>query len=352
MIEADAVIVREMKAPGPAAMPDATSGQLTIVLPTYNHAHYIAQSLDSVFAQTQLPDRVLLLDDGSTDNTAEVVRPYLDRVPRIDYIRMPSNRGVIAMLNAGLDMTETEFVLFLAADDMLAPEAVAQSLAALNKSPQAAVCGMFAQLIDETGLPMRRPRDFDFGDRPRFVAPDECLARLYRDGGLFGGNGTTYRTALLKSAGGFSSDLLSFCDGFRIQDLALRYGVCVVPAALAFWRQRKTSYAAIGRSQPDVSLAILEAVRTKSKDPRAVFPPNYSARLEKRLRFAAVLAALTADHPDLAIVKKAMGPTGGLWPGLLTRLRLFAGPRLAAAALALYLRPFDIVPGLLRRIRS
>lgn len=352
MTDIDNATVSEMDASDPTAAPAVALGQLTIVLPTYNHGHYIGQALDNVFAQTRLPDRVLLLDDGSTDNTAEVVRPYLDRFLHIDYIRMPSNRGVLAMINAGLDMTETEFVLFLAADDMLAPEAVAQSLAALTKNPQAAVCGMFAQLIDETGLPMRRPRDFDFGDRPRFVAPDECLARLYRDGGLFGGNGTTYRTVPLRSAGGFSPELLSFCDGFRIQDLALRYGVCIVPAALALWRQRETSYAAIGRSQPDVSLAILEAVRTKLRDPGAIFPRNYSARLEKRLRYAAVLAALTADHPDLAVVKKAMGITGGLWAGLLIRLRHFAGPRLAAAVLALYLRPFDIVPGLLRRIRS
>jgi hypothetical protein len=341
-----------MKGLDPAATPDIALGQLTIVLPTYNHGHYIGPALDSVFAQTRQPDRVLLLDDGSTDNTAEVIQPYLNRVPRIDYVRMPSNRGVVAMLNAGLAMTETEFVLFLAADDMLAPEAVEQLLAALIRNPKAAVCGMFARLIDEAGIPLHRPRDFDFGDRPRYVAPDECLLRLYRDGGLFGGNGATYRTGLLKNAGGFSPDLMSFCDGFRIQDLALRHGVCIVPAALALWRQRSSSYAAIGRSHPDVSLAILEAVSTRLNDPRTIFPRNYGARLVKRLRYAAALAALATDNPSLDAVRKAIGKTRGFFPGLLTGLRRFAGLKFAASALALYLRPFDIVPGLLRRIRS
>jgi glycosyltransferase involved in cell wall biosynthesis len=328
-----------------------SDGRLTVVIPTYNHGHFIAQALDSVFAQSRLPDRILVLDDGSTDDTATVMRRYLNETLLVEYIPMAENRGVIPMLNFGLGMIDTEFVVFLAADDTLEPAAFAKSLDALEAVPQAAVCGMFAKLIDESGRPLRRPRDFDVGAESRYLPPDECVARLYRDGGLFGGNGAIYRTLYLRQAGSFSEDLLSFCDGYRIQDLAVRHGVCFVPEALASWRQQRTSYAAKSREDPAASLAILNAVKKRIHEPSSAFPQYYSRRLEQRLRFAAAWAVLAQPNADAAKLTAALETTGRLVPELLVNLRRIGGRSMAKAALMLYLRPFDILNGLLRRVR-
>ncbi len=331
-------------------MPYVHDGRLTVIVPTYNHAHFIGQALDSVFAQSRPPERVLVLDDGSTDDTADVMKPYLGRKPPVEYVRMTTNRGVVAALNTGVSMVESEFVVFLAADDMLAPAAVEKSLSVLTQNPQAALCGMFVKLIDEAGGLLKRPRDFDFGMQARYVPHEECLARLYRDGGLFGGNGVVYRTRYLQEGGGFSAELMAFCDGFRIQELALRYGVCIVPESLVTWRQRTTSYAATSRSDPGVSLAILDAVRGQLQAPSSIFPRNYGLRLEKRLRYSAAAAALAVEQFDLSAVQAAIGASSLFIPRLLVTLRRIAGTWAANAALLFYLRPFDIVPGLLRRV--
>jgi glycosyltransferase involved in cell wall biosynthesis len=340
---------RRLSTKMPAAQ--TCDGRLTVVIPTYNHGRFIGQALESVFAQSWPADRVIVLDDASTDNTAEVVRPYHGRTLPFEYVSMAENRGVIAMLNCGVDMADTEYVTFLAADDFLAPEAFKKSLDILTRNPQAALCGMFARLIDEDGRPLRRPRDPNFGTQTRYVPPEECLARLYRDGALFGGNGTVYRTWHLQDNGGFSPDLRSFCDGFRIQELSLRHGACIVPEALAAWRQLRTSYAVAGRVDPLASLAILDAVRERIHDPAAAFPRQYRKRLERRLRFSAAMAALAQQHPDPVAVRTATGATGRIFVRLLVGLRRAGLCRAAQALLALYLRPFDIFPGLLRRLR-
>ncbi len=332
--------------------PHGHDGRLTVVVPTYNHAHFIGQALDSVFAQSRLPERVLVLDDGSTDDTAGVIQPYLARTLPVEYVRMTTNRGVVPTINAGLRMLESEFVVFLAADDILAPAAFEKSLGVLTQNPHAALCGMFVQLIDEDGGILKRPRDLDFGSHARYVSPEECLARLHRDGGLFGGNGVIYRTRHLQDGGGFSPDLMAFCDGFRIQELALRYGVCIVPEPLVTWRQRTTSYAATSRSDPGVSLAILTAVRGQLQAPSSVFPRTYGLRLEKRLRYGAAAATLAVEQFDPSSVQTAIGAAGLFLPRLFVGLRRVFGARAANAALLLYLRPFDIVPGILRRVRK
>lgn len=91
---------------------------ISVVLPSYNCARYLPEALESVFAQTYREVEVIVVNDGSTDNTDEVVRPYLDR---IRYIKQP-NKGLSAARNAGFKASTGEFICFLDADDLLMPD--------------------------------------------------------------------------------------------------------------------------------------------------------------------------------------------------------------------------------------
>lgn len=329
-------------------MPEEAGG-VTIVMPTYNHGRFISDALDSVFAQSLLPSTVLVLDDASTDGTADVVRPYLGRLPHVDYSRMATNGGVIRMLNAGLEKVKTEYVVFLAADDMLDPAALEKCRAVMNENPQAAVCGVLARYIATDKRVLPTPALFDFGSRPRFWSPDECLSFLHRHGALFGGNGAMYRTAMLREAGGFAAELRSFCDGFRIQQLALGGGVCIVPEVLASWRQHADTYAATHRADPAGAMAIVKAVEAELAQRHSPFPPAYAARLRGRLRFAAALAAVARRPVDEAVLRQSLAAYPGVVAGAIVALARFAGTAVAKATLALLLRPFDIPRALRRR---
>ena len=99
-----------------------------MIIPTHNHATYLPASVESALAQTPAVD-VVVVDDGSTDDTESLVRARW--AGRLRYIRQ-DNRGPAAARNAGLASARGPFVVFLDADDTLAPECVARRLALLD----------------------------------------------------------------------------------------------------------------------------------------------------------------------------------------------------------------------------
>jgi len=92
-------------------------GTVGVVITNYNQADYLRVAVDSVLRQTRLPDRVIVVDDGSVDNSAEV----LDALPAAVEVVRQDNRGVVDARNRALDMLETTYVLFVDADDYLLP---------------------------------------------------------------------------------------------------------------------------------------------------------------------------------------------------------------------------------------
>ncbi|NLW84235.1 MAG: glycosyltransferase family 2 protein [Phycisphaerae bacterium] len=87
--------------------------QVSIIIPTYNRATYVTMAIDSVLTQTYTDYEIIVVDDGSTDNTQEVLRPYMDK---IHYI-FQSNKGVSAARNTGIRAATGEWIAFLDSDD-------------------------------------------------------------------------------------------------------------------------------------------------------------------------------------------------------------------------------------------
>lgn len=120
---------------------------VAIVIPLFNHERYIGEALRSVLAQTRPPERVLVIDDGSTDGSVEAARAVAD--PRIT-IATQANAGAHAALNWGIAMAaEAEFVGILNSDDVYEPDRIASCMGALERHPGAAVAATRLRLIDE-----------------------------------------------------------------------------------------------------------------------------------------------------------------------------------------------------------
>lgn len=106
--------------------------RVSVVIPTYNSGHLVVEAVESVLRQTCRPDEVIVIDDGSTDDTPERLRPYLDR---IQYVPQ-TNGGVAAARNAGLALATGDLIAFLDADDAWHPHKLERQLAVLSQQPQ------------------------------------------------------------------------------------------------------------------------------------------------------------------------------------------------------------------------
>lgn len=97
---------------------------ISIIIPTFNRAHLIGETLDSILAQTYQNWECIVVDDGSTDNTDEVIEAYIKSDNRFKFFRRPSNRikGPSACRNIGFDESLGEFINFFDSDDILKPD--------------------------------------------------------------------------------------------------------------------------------------------------------------------------------------------------------------------------------------
>lgn len=109
--------------------------KVSIIIPTYNRAGLIEKSIQSVLAQTYPEFELLIVDDGSVDDTQQVVQNIGD--DRIRYIKMPENRGVAAARNEGIRQSAYDYIAFQDSDDLWKPEKLAKQMKMLSQKPQA-----------------------------------------------------------------------------------------------------------------------------------------------------------------------------------------------------------------------
>jgi glycosyltransferase involved in cell wall biosynthesis len=107
--------------------------KVTVIIPTYNYGAFIEESISSVFNQTRLPDEIIVVNDGSTDNTSEVLNKYSDK--QISVITT-TNQGVSAARNTGLDNASGDVIAFLDADDRWFPDMLDRQIKLIETDPE------------------------------------------------------------------------------------------------------------------------------------------------------------------------------------------------------------------------
>lgn len=200
---------------------------VTVVLTTYNHAHFLAEALDSVMAQGRPADEIIVVDDGSTDDPAAVVAAY----PAVRLIRQ-ANQGLSAARNTGLRAATGDAIVFLDADDKLAKDALAGGLKALALAPASAfVFGAYQDMSlagQPTGGVISPPRTPDYAGFLRV--------------NVVGMHATvTYRRQLLLDEGGFDVELPRCEDYDAYLRLSARFPVSSHQGLAAYYRRHDQS---------------------------------------------------------------------------------------------------------------
>ncbi|MEO8667548.1 MAG: glycosyltransferase [Bauldia sp.] len=124
-----------------------------VIVPCYNYGRYLRECVESVLTQSHQDLRVLIIDDASTDGTAEIAAGLAAADSRVAIRRHAGNRGHIATYNEGIDIAEGDYMLILSADDYLLPGAVARAVAVLDGAPDVGLAHGICILSPDQRIP-------------------------------------------------------------------------------------------------------------------------------------------------------------------------------------------------------
>jgi len=175
---------------------------VSVVIPCYNRAHFLGGAIESVLRQSYSDFEIIVVDDGSTDGTAEVAERY----EGVRFVRQ-KNCGVAAARNAGLRESAGEYLVFLDSDDLLLPEALKTGVELLEAHPEYAFVYGHCEYIGADGTLLRPPR------RQKVV--QDCYAQLLKQNHIQSVAAVMFRRRCVE---GFHTGM----DGCEDRDLYLR----------------------------------------------------------------------------------------------------------------------------------
>jgi glycosyltransferase involved in cell wall biosynthesis len=259
---------------------------LSVILPNFNHARWLPRALSALVQQSCQPDQIIVVDDGSTDDSVEIIQKFKKQYAFIELDQHATNQGAEAAVKTALEHATGDLLLFAAADDFVLPGLLAQGASALRDNPEAAFFCSEVALVDSHDKiigfrPIITPRK-----TPGYVSPNEVRRAIRRSDGWFIGTSVIYRHGRLAEIGYFDSSLGTLQDAMATRLLAFRHGFYFSPEVLATWRVIPDSLSVVA----SLSLSDNEQLLSKSKNWITThFPADvkseYPGLFERRLRF-------------------------------------------------------------------
>lgn len=193
---------------------------ITVVIPAYNAAQYLPEAIESVLSQTFADFEAFIIDDGSTDNTAEVARLYVERDSRFKYFSQ-ANQGVSASRNQGIKLAKAELIAFLDADDQWLPNKLETHVKHFDSSPDLGISFGQVEFMLSTG----QPTGVTSRSRLSKIEPKH----LYYENLIVNPSNAVIRRKALEQVGYFNQDLITMedlelflriiCSGWKVEGI-------------------------------------------------------------------------------------------------------------------------------------
>jgi glycosyltransferase involved in cell wall biosynthesis len=206
-------------------MINSKTPKVTVFIPVYNRQKYVGDAIESILAQTFSDFEILLVDDGSTDHSVDLIRSYTD--PRIRLACNEDNLGIPKTRNKGVELARGQYMAMLDSDDRAYPHRLEKQIAFLDSHPDYAQVGSWCRMMDAQGHPLKRIKR-----QPIF--PDDIHAQfLFRC--AMSNRSIMARTAILKEYG-YRNDYPR-CQDYELHvRLAKHYKLGNLPECLVYGR--------------------------------------------------------------------------------------------------------------------
>ena len=182
---------------------------VSVIIPSFNHAPYLQECVDSVLAQDHLKLEVIVVDDGSSDGSLQILQSYGERITLLQQSRGRQARA----RNLALGVSRGELIAFLDSDDRYLPGRITAAVDAFRTQPQAALVWADYRQIDAAGKAVAECR---------WLPPQQDFRRVLIAGNPICNATVTVRRAVLDEIGGFDERVPRVCDGAAWYQIAAR----------------------------------------------------------------------------------------------------------------------------------
>lgn len=204
--------------------------KVTIVVPVYNYEQYIVECIDSCLSQTYNNIEVIVVDDGSTDNTPIILKGYSNK---IRYIRQ-DNSGPAVALNRGVNAATGEYIAWLSSDDVFLPNKIEKQVALFKLLPDADLIYTDYYIIDSAGEIVNEVET-------EWYPPRKMLEAFIRNN-VFNGSTVLMRKSVWENIGGFEERIVAVVDTYMWINLLLkRYKCIILPEKLVKYRMHSAN---------------------------------------------------------------------------------------------------------------
>lgn len=288
---------------------------VSIVTANYNGSRYLAQAIESVLRQSHEHFEHIIVDDGSTDGSRQIIDDYCARDSRIKAIYLPSNRGVAAARNEGIAQSAGAFLTFLDADDTWDREKIRKQVAVFHEKPEAGLVVTDASLIDEHGRPRNARKRRKQSKQGRISLLDylsgKCLLSI---------NAMTRRECL-DACGHFNPNYVIGEDYELWMRITREYEYYFLNEALHHYRIHGDNATRDKLFNRESKIKILEEMIAKSPQLVAELGRGFQTILQRKYNSLGKAYYLAGRHTDAAICfEKALELNGNLLQQMKARL--------------------------------
>lgn len=221
--------------------------KVSVLIPSYNHSKYIAQTIQSVLDQTYKDFEIIIIDDASSDNSLEIIQRFTDS--RIRLYHSETNQGISATLNKLIEEAQGEYLATLASDDAFLPKKLEKQVAFLDGHPDIGAVFSYAEIINEDDKPLTKhsySKVFNQANRTRH----EWLRRFFYQGNCLCAPSVLIRKECHDKVGLYDPRYRQMQDFEFWIRLCMQYEIYVMPEELIQYRVRDSGKNASGRT-PD-----------------------------------------------------------------------------------------------------
>jgi len=251
---------------------------LSVIMSNYNDAKTLPRAIEAIVTQSRIPDEFLIVDDGSTDESVNIIKSYIEKYSWIVLYQNEKNMGIQYSVNKLLKLTKADFFYGASANDYILPGFFEKGMRLAEKYPDAGV--IVGEIIsqDKNGNNLGIAKISSF-KQPGFYDPVSVMNEYFfkENPGYSFCSATIFRTDLVLELGGFLAELGSYCDTFIARGLALKNGMIYLAFPCVVWTINEKS---LSGSTSNDNIKLFQIIKNCSKlmstnEYKEFFPDEY-----------------------------------------------------------------------------